>query len=100
MGARDGLLLWVLGGAGILFLYSAWSKQHPAAVLGKTLHTTPPAPAGGAPVHPLDPSAGIDIARSTPALPPGAGVEAYGHPGAPGPYRDAPALYIPGTMNA
>lgn len=43
MSGRDGLLLWVLGGAGVLFLYAAYTKQHPAAVLSKTLGTAPEA---------------------------------------------------------
>lgn len=39
MDSQGGLVVWILGGAGVLFLYAAYSKQHPAAVLGKTLGT-------------------------------------------------------------
>lgn len=37
MDGKNGLILWVLGGAGILFLYSAYTKKSPQAVLASTL---------------------------------------------------------------
>lgn len=92
MESRDGLLLWVLGGAGILFLYSAWSKQHPAAVLGKTLGTatsTAPAPT---------PAPGLAPGTITvPALP---NFSSRLPAPVPNAYATAPQLHIPGTWNA
>lgn len=90
MDGREGLLLWTLGGAGVLFLYAAYSKQHPGAVLAKTLGTPPPAPA---------PATGSSAVGPMPAAIQG------------GPQQVAPAFYsapdpyaglntrIPGTVN-
>jgi len=93
MNSRDGLLLWVLGGAGILFLYAAWSKQHPADVLGKTLGTKPTAPdvpAGSAPPVHGGPATVQPAAAFTSRLP----------VPVPDAYATVPQLHIPGTWNA
>jgi hypothetical protein len=46
---KNGLILWTLGGAGVLFLYSAYAKQSPQAVLTRTLGVAPATPA----THPV-----------------------------------------------
>lgn len=96
MNGQDGLILWVLGGAGTLFLYAAYTKQHPGTVLAKTLGTVDPAPKAA----PLDPSAGIDV-KLNKALPPSAGIDVkLKKPLLTGGYTSNPRLYIPGTINA
>lgn len=45
MDGKDGLILWTLGGAGILFLYAAYTKKSPQAVLVATLGAPVPVPA-------------------------------------------------------
>ena len=39
MDGKDGLILWTLGGAGVLFLYAAYSNKSPRTVLASTLGT-------------------------------------------------------------
>lgn len=43
MDGKNGLILWTLGGAGTLLLYSAYAKKSPAAVLSSTLGVAPAA---------------------------------------------------------
>lgn len=86
MDGRDGLLLWTLGGAGVLFLYAAYSKQHPGTVLAKTLNTGAPAAAReSAPGPPVPKVAPAFQTRLTPAT--------------RDPYAATPLLKIPGTIN-
>lgn len=86
MDGRDGLLLWVLGGAGVLFVYAAYSKQHPGAVLAKTLNTGAPAAAPGITTvfTPLTVQPAF-LSRLAPTT--------------PDPYASTPLLRIPGTVN-
>ena len=42
MDGKDGLILWTLGGAGVLFLYSAYANKSPRTVLATTLGAKPP----------------------------------------------------------
>jgi hypothetical protein len=98
---KDGLILWTLGGAGVLLLYAAYSNKSPRTVLAKTLGTVPaeaapsPAPAGTAPG---DTSAG----SGAPATGRDASGTAYlfdadGNMAGvvPAPYQNTPQLYIP-----
>lgn len=99
MGGRDGLLLWVLGGAGVLFLYAAYTKQHPAAVLSKTLGTdaaATPAPVLGPP----DPTTGTIMGR--PVVRSGNLYDANGNMVGvvPDAYAGAPGTYIPRSTYA
>jgi hypothetical protein len=87
MDGRDGLLLWVLGGAGVLFLYAAYSKQHPGAVLAKTLNTGAPAARESAPGGPV------------PKVPTAPAFQSRLAPTIPDPYAATPNLRIPGTVN-
>jgi hypothetical protein len=41
MDGKNGLVLWVLGGTGVLFLYSAYKAKSPQAVLLAHLGATP-----------------------------------------------------------
>lgn len=34
LGSKDGVILWVLGAAGVLFIYSAYKNQTPQTTLG------------------------------------------------------------------
>jgi hypothetical protein len=85
MDGRDGLLLWTLGGAGVLFLYAAYSKQHPGTVLAKTLNTG--APAAPPPVV-FKPQQAAPVFQSRLA------------PTTRDPSASTPLLRIPGTINA
>ena len=40
MNTQNGLLLWVLGGAGVLFLYAAYKNQNPQTILANHLQGT------------------------------------------------------------
>jgi len=88
MDGRDGLLLWVLGGAGVLFLYAAYSKQHPGAVLAKTLNTGAPAQ-----VTPPGPEKVFRPLQAVPAF------QTRLTPTTRDPYAATPLLRIPGTVN-
>jgi len=96
MGGRDGLLLWVLGGAGVLFLYAAYTKQHPAAVLAKTLGTAPDASASD-PLNHRDSTAPVPFEGQRPVVKSGNLYDANGNMVGvvPEQYAQTPGTYIP-----
>jgi hypothetical protein len=68
MGGKDGLLLWILGGTGTLFIYAAYKNQTPQTLLlGHLGQTVTPAPIA----KPIIPAGGDSGATYTvPAIPP------------------------------
>lgn len=60
MAGRDGLILWVLGGAGTLFIYAAYKNETPQSVLMSHI--------GGSktPLIPISPSPKPDASNSPP----------------------------------
>lgn len=120
MDSQGGFIAWILGGAGVLFLYAAYSKQHPAAVLSKTLGAAAvpaPLPRESASGGPVPGSAGtgresadggpIPGSRNAPAGTVTRGGLAYIVDGAgnpvgvvPDPYQGSSKTYIPGTVYA
>jgi hypothetical protein len=101
MGGRDGLLLWVLGGAGVLFLYAAYTKQHPAAVLSKTLGTGADTSASN-PLNQRESSAPVPFEGQRPVVRSGNLYDANGNMigVVPKGYADNPGTYIPRTTYA
>lgn len=93
MDGKNGLTLWVLGGTGVLFLYSAVKNKSPLTVLRDHLGVGAPAPAGAPPRDTADggrvPSVGPS-ALSSGQIPPA--------------YRTRGGTYIPslagGLVNA
>lgn len=97
MDGKDGLILWTLGGAGVLLLYSAYANKSPRTVLASTLGTAPAADA------PSSSAAGTGAPAVNPAL--HERVESgtaylYDADGnmagvVPAPYQGSAATYIP-----
>jgi hypothetical protein len=61
MDGKNGLILWILGGTGILFLYSAYKAKSPQAVLLE--HLNPGSTVSGN-SKALPPTAGLDVKGS------------------------------------
>lgn len=96
MDGKDGLILWTLGGAGVLFLYAAWSKKSPRAVLASTLGTPAPSAPQAAPV-PAQYGQQLPISYTTA---PQSGTQyvfdanGYMVDAVPDPYQNSPHTYI------
>lgn len=103
MDGKDGLILWTLGGAGVLLLYSAYANKSPRTVLASTLGTAPaaaPSPAAGVAPVPGDFSGGVSGSFTTgPADSSGTSYffDADGNMAGvvPAPYQGSAATYIP-----
>lgn len=100
MDGKDGLILWTLGGAGVLLLYAAYANKSPRAVLASTLGTpaaAAPSPAAAG-TSPGDTSAGSG-ATGTGRDSSGTAYlfDADGNMAGviPAPYQSTPHLYIP-----
>lgn len=104
MNTQNGLLLWVLGGAGVLFLYAAYKNQNPQTILLNHLQ-------GTATGKTANPGAGVEAQAKTAPAPagvsggafPGLYADKYGNPIGviPAGYRGNPNLYIAtGAVNA
>ena len=105
MDGKDGLILWTLGGAGVLLLYSAYANKSPRTVLASTLGTPAPAATGAAPSSAPAPagagafSGGVSGSFSTGTDSSGTNYlfDADGNMAGvvPAPYQGSAATYIP-----
>lgn len=107
MDGKDGLILWTLGGAGVLFLYAAWAKKSPRAVLASTLGAPAPAPAPAAQPAPIPAQYGTQLPASYSTGSHSGTAYLYDSNGllvdaVPDQYQNTAATYIPapGVLNA
>jgi len=99
MDGKNGLILWILGGAGVLFMYSAYKAKSPKDVLVSVIDGTSTA-------EPAKPKAGLDAKGSSyEILPDITGNNLlYDDNGMqvgliPNSYQQYPGTFIPNTQN-
>jgi hypothetical protein len=90
---QNGIILWVLGGTGVLFIVAAYRNKNPQALLADHLKgTTTNAPISGSGTTPTVP------ANSAPSYSAETGLynDSFGNPlgTIPAVYKDNPALFI------
>jgi hypothetical protein len=94
---QNGVVLWVLGGTGVLFLYAAYRNKNPQAILVDHLKgTTTSSPISGSGT--VTPSSGSVPSTAAPSVDADTGLykDANGNPIGviPAVYKDNPALFI------
>lgn len=95
MDGKDGLILWTLGGAGVLFLYAAYTNKSPKTVLAATLGT--PVPVSSAAPSPAESAGTAPSSTGTDSSGTAYLFDADGNMAGvvPAPYQGSAATWIP-----